>query len=250
MDGNTLVLLSDIGKSFPGKEVLKGVNLRIGKKGVLGFLGPNGAGKSTLMKVILEEQEYSSGEVSKAEDLTIGYLPEEPSLYRHMTVRPFLKFVQEIYQVDESVYQIEDIIAKCGLSDVAHQRIENLSKGYRQKVGIAAAICHRPKLLVLDEPLVGLDPHAIMQIKDVIRELSKDHTIFISSHQLSDLATICDDIAILNEGTIVAHGSISDIEKKLQIGQRVEVEFENISNEELENYLSNQENISLILEND
>lgn len=234
MQANTLVLLSDIRKSFPGKDVLKGVNLEIGTRGVLGFLGPNGAGKSTLMKIILEEQEYTSGELEKAQDLTIGYLPEEPALYRHMTVRPFLKFVQEIYQVNDSIYSIDDVIAKCGLEEVAHQRIENLSKGYRQKVGIAAAICHNPKLLVLDEPLVGLDPHAIMQIKDVIKDLSKDHTIFISSHQLSDLATICDDIAILNEGVIVAHGAIEEIEKKLEITQQVEVEFESVNEEQLQ----------------
>ncbi|WP_419172648.1 ABC transporter ATP-binding protein [Halobacteriovorax sp.] len=230
---NSLVKLSAIRKTFPGKEVLKGVDLTIGRQGVLGFLGPNGAGKSTLMKIILEEQEYTAGELIKSEDLTIGYLPEEPSLYRHMTVAPFLKFVQEIYATSQNAYSIQEIIEKCGLSDVSHQRIENLSKGYKQKVGIAAAICHNPKLLVLDEPLVGLDPNAIIQIKEVIKDLSKDHTIFISSHQLSDLASICDDIAILNEGHIIAHGPIDEIEKTLEIKQEVEVEFENIDTSKL-----------------
>ena len=225
---NSLVKLSAIRKTFPGKEVLKGVDLTIGHQGVLGFLGPNGAGKSTLMKIILEEQEYTDGVLEKSEDLTIGYLPEEPPLYRHMCVRPYLKFVQEIYTSSENTYSIEDIINKCGLEDVAHQRIENLSKGYKQKVGIAAAICHNPKLLVLDEPLVGLDPNAIIQIKEVIKDLSKEHTIFISSHQLSDLASICDDIAILNDGLIIAHGPISEVEKKLEVSQEVEVEFESI----------------------
>lgn len=225
---NSLVKLSAIRKTFPGKEVLKGVDLTIGHQGVLGFLGPNGAGKSTLMKIILEEQEYTGGMLEKSEDLTIGYLPEEPPLYRHMCVRPYLKFVQEIYTSSENTYSIEDIINKCGLEDVAHQRIENLSKGYKQKVGIAAAICHNPKLLVLDEPLVGLDPNAIIQIKEVIKDLSKEHTIFISSHQLSDLASICDDIAILNDGLIIAHGPISEVEKKLEVSQEVEVEFESI----------------------
>ncbi|EPZ49349.1 ABC transporter, ATP-binding protein [Bacteriovorax sp. BAL6_X] len=234
MSDNNLVELSDIRKTFPGKDVLKGVNLTIGRKGVLGFLGPNGAGKSTLMKIILEEQEYTTGGLTKDSELTIGYLPEEPALYRHMCVRPFLEFVQEIYQIADNTYAIEEVIEKCGLKEVAHQRIENLSKGYKQKVGIAAAICHNPKLLVLDEPLVGLDPHAIIQIKDVIKELSKDHTIFISSHQLSDLASICDDIAILHEGVIVAHGPIKDIEKKLEVSQRVEVEFESVDEDKLQ----------------
>ncbi len=185
------------------------------------------------MKIILEEQELTSGQLSKHDDLTIGYLAEEPALYRHMKVYDFLKFVQEIYQVGHSTYSIDEVINKCGLEEFAQTRIENLSKGYKQKVGIAAAICHNPKLLILDEPLVGLDPHAIMQIKEVIRDLAKNHTIFISSHQLSDLAVICDDIAVLNEGVIVAHGTIAEIEKKLEISQRVEVEFESITQEQL-----------------
>ncbi|MGI4991930.1 ABC transporter ATP-binding protein [Halobacteriovorax sp. GFR7] len=248
MSDNNLVELSDIRKTFPGKDVLKGVNLTIGRKGVLGFLGPNGAGKSTLMKIILEEQEYTAGSLIKDSELTIGYLPEEPALYRHMCVRPFLKFVQEIYQIADSTYSIEEVIEKCGLTEVAHQRIENLSKGYKQKVGIAAAICHNPKLLVLDEPLVGLDPHAIIQIKDVIKDLSKDHTIFISSHQLSDLASICDDIAILHEGVIVAHGPINDIEKKLEVSQRVEVEFESVDEDKLQGL--KEMGISFIKKND
>ncbi len=232
------ISIQNITKLYDTQKALDQVSFEVNKGEILGFLGPNGAGKSTLMKIITCFIQPTSGTVKvngvdvQEDPLQVremlGYLPEHNPLYYEMYVKEYLEFVAGIHKLSNKKQAVDKVIELVGLELEMKKRIGALSKGYKQKVGIAAAICHNPKLLVLDEPLVGLDPNAIIQIKEVIKDLSKDHTIFISSHQLSDLASICDDIAILNEGHIIAHGPIDEIEKTLEIKQEVEVEFENI----------------------
>jgi ABC-2 type transport system ATP-binding protein len=224
MDMEDLLVLSDIKKCYPGKEVLKGVDLSIKEGTVHGFLGPNGAGKSTLMNIILGQLDNDAGIIDYSQNLTIGYLPENPPLYYEMTVVDYLRFVQEIYDYKDE-QRLEHVINVCGLKEVEKRLISHLSKGFKQRVGIAQALCHNPKLLVLDEPMVGLDPHALLMMKDIIRDLAKDHTIFISSHQLYELSQICSHISILHHGKIIQHGTIEEIEKQVKKEQAVEVEL-------------------------
>jgi ABC-2 type transport system ATP-binding protein len=240
---STLVKFSGIRKSYPGKDVLLGVNFNIKSGSIHGFLGPNGAGKSTLMNILLGEIENDSGEVSLTDETSIGYLPEHPPLYMNMKVWDYLCFVQDIYTQKDRKY-LKSILAKCGLEEVKDRMIGHLSKGYKQRVGLAQAVCHKPDLLVLDEPMVGLDPHAIIQMKDLIKEFSKEHTIFISSHQLHELSQICDHITILHQGVVVKDGTINEIETSLNSSQIVEVEFES-SDQGLVEGMCQKEKISI-----
>ncbi|EQC47562.1 ABC transporter ATP-binding protein [Bacteriovorax sp. Seq25_V] len=221
---NTIVEFSDIEKSYPDKKVLKGINFKIEEGSVHGFLGPNGAGKSTLMNILLGLNFLDAGEVKKEEGLKIGYLPEHAPLYLEMKVKHYLKFVQEIYNSKDDQF-LEEIIDRLGLREFENKTIGKLSKGYKQRVALAQAICHNPKLLVLDEPLVGLDPHAIIQMKELIKDLSKNHTILISSHQLHDLSQMCNRISIINNGVIVKNGTIDEIEAEIKHGEKIQFEL-------------------------
>lgn len=230
---STLVKFSGIKKAYPGKEVLHNVNFNISRGSIHGFLGPNGAGKSTLMNILLGEIERDQGDIQLNGELRIGYLPEHPPLYMSMRVWDYLCFVQDIYdQVDRDY--LESIITKCGLEDVKKRAIGHLSKGYKQRVALAQAVCHKPDLLVLDEPMVGLDPHAVIQMKELIKDFSKEHTIFVSSHQLHELSQICNHITILHQGQVVQDGSLEEIEKSINLQQTVEVEFEAIQEDMIE----------------
>lgn len=222
----TLVKLSNIYKSYPSKNVLKDLNLKILENEVHGFLGPNGAGKSTLMNIILGLIEADSGSIDYSKDLKIGYMPEHTPLYLEMCVLDYLCFVQDIYNYSNREF-LSQIMIRLGLEEYKSKRIEKLSKGYKQRVALAAAICHNPKLLILDEPMVGLDPHAIIQMKDLILELAKDHTIFISSHQLYDLSQMCSTLSIIFDGKIIKHGTLSEIEREVQGSKIIELEVEN-----------------------
>lgn len=230
---NTIVSLSNIEKSFIEKKVLKNISLDILENKIHGFLGPNGAGKSTVMNIILGLIEPDAGEVVLASNVKIGYLPENLPLYQEMKVYDYLKFTQEIYSEYKSE-ELEKIITKLGLNEFRFTLVGNLSKGYKQRVALAASICHNPSLLILDEPLVGLDPHAIESMKEIIRDLSKSHTIFISSHQLHDLSEICDYISIIHEGIVIKNGELSKIESELRGGRVLEVEVDTSSVEQME----------------
>jgi len=240
---STLVKFSGIKKSYPGKDVLLGVDFEISKGNIHGFLGPNGAGKSTLMNILLGEIEKDNGEISFSnKKLTIGYLPEHAPLYMNMKVWDYLCFVQDIYSEVDREY-LRNIIEKCGLKEVEKRMIGHLSKGFKQRVALAQAVCHKPDLLVLDEPMVGLDPHAVIQMKDLIKDFSKEHTILVSSHQLHELSQICNHITILHKGAIVKDGTLDEIENSINSSQVVEVEFESIEQSLLES-LSKSEGIS------
>ncbi|MBE7050522.1 MAG: ATP-binding cassette domain-containing protein [Ruminococcaceae bacterium] len=207
-----MIEIKNLTKKYGNKTVLDNISFTVNSGEILGFLGPNGAGKSTTMNIITGYIASTSGSVSidgidimddaKAYKKKIGYLPEIPPLYLDMTVREYLEFVCGIKDADTSC--IEKILEEVRILDVKDRLIKNLSKGYRQRVGIAQALVGDPELLILDEPTVGLDPMQIIDIRNVISELGKKKTLFISSHILSEINAVCDRVLIINKGKIIA----------------------------------------------
>jgi len=190
---------------------------------ILGFLGPNGAGKSTTMRMLTGYLELTSGEaqISDKNIVTqaieakkhIGYLPENTPLYADMYVKEFLNFVGQTYELKNLSVRIDEVIKMVGLIPEQHKKIGTLSKGYRQRVGLAQAIIHNPDVLILDEPTSGLDPNQLVDIRALIRELGKNKTVVISTHIMQEVEAICDDIIIINKGKIVANDSLEGIKK-------------------------------------
>lgn len=207
-----MIEIKNLTKKYGSKTVLDDISFTVKSGEILGFLGPNGAGKSTTMNIITGYISSTSGSVSidgidimdnpKEYKSKIGYLPELPPLYMDMTVMEYLEFVCGIKSADKSC--IPDILKEVKIEDVSHRLIKNLSKGYRQRVGIAQALIGNPELLILDEPTVGLDPMQIIDIRNVISQLGKKKTLFISSHILSEISAVCDRVLIINKGKIVA----------------------------------------------
>jgi ABC-2 type transport system ATP-binding protein len=213
--------IQNLCKEYPGRTALKNVSFIVKKGSVHGFLGPNGAGKSTTMKILSGLIAPTSGDY-KAKG-KIGFLPEHPPVYPHMSVEEYLFFVLEIYSAskksasDKSHKEtVSQVLSKTGLTDVRERLIGNLSKGYQQRVGIAQAIIHSPEIIILDEPTVGLDPVAIADIRNLINDLKKEHTILFSSHQLHDVELLCSDITLINHGEIVVSGEMDTILESLK----------------------------------
>ena len=208
-----------LSKSFYGTPAVEDVSFRVETGEILGFLGPNGAGKTTTMRMITGFLPPTAGRVLLADvDVTqkpllakreLGYLPETLALYPEMRVREYVAFRAELCGVpsSEKKARVDDAIQKCFVDDVATKPIGNLSKGYRQRVGLAGALVHKPKVLVLDEPTVGLDPRQIVKVRELIRDLRKDHTILLSTHILPEVEILCDRILIIDRGRIVASGT-------------------------------------------
>lgn len=192
---------------------------------VYGFLGPNGAGKSTTMNMITGCLAATSGQIlidgydifedAQEAKKRIGYLPEIPPLYQDMTVREFLNFVAKAKGVPKQALdeQLFSVVSLAGLEEVEERLIKNLSKGYKQRVGIAQALLANPEIIILDEPTVGLDPKQIIEVRDLIRELGKDHTVILSSHILSEVRSVCDQILIISKGKLVANDTPENLEK-------------------------------------
>ena len=203
------------------------LSFTIGEGHVYGFLGPNGAGKSTTMNIMTGCLSATSGRVligghdifeePKEAKRLIGYLPEQPPLYLGETPLEYLRFVGEAKGLkgDGLAAQIESVVAKTGIESVASKRISSLSKGYRQRVGIAQALLGQPEVIILDEPTVGLDPLQIVEIRDLIRQLGKDRTVILSSHILSEVQAICDEILIITHGRLAAFGAPDELERGL-----------------------------------
>lgn len=194
----------------------------------MGFLGPNGAGKSTTMKMITGYIDADGGSAtvcdipcgtaSIAAKKKIGYLPEANPLYGDMYVREYLGFTAETQQVPNQAARVEEVIALVGLTPESHKKIHQLSKGYKQRVGLAAALIHNPEVLILDEPTSGLDPNQIVEIREVIKNLGKDKTVLFSSHILQEVTALCERVIIINKGNIVADEKISQLLGKAQLG--------------------------------
>ncbi len=221
-------------KSYGEQKAVNTVSFSVGKGEIVGFLGPNGAGKSTTMKMITGYLEPDAGDISvcgisvKNQPLEIkkkiGYLPEANPLYFDMYIREYLDFIAGIHHVPNSANKIEEVIDLTGLRPESAKKIGQLSKGYKQRVGLAAALIHDPEVLILDEPTTGLDPNQIIEIREVIRKLGKDKTVLFSSHILQEVEALCDRVIIINKGQLVADDSISKLHAGGK-GQYVKVTF-------------------------
>ena len=232
-----MIEINNLVKRYGDKKAVKGISFTVNDDEVLGFLGPNGAGKTTTMNIITGYLSSTSGtvkvnghdileepELAKKE---IGYLPENPPLYNDMTVRDYLNFICDLKGVakEKRKSQLESIIAMVKISDVYDRLIGNLSKGYKQRVGIAQALVGNPSILILDEPTVGLDPSQIIEIRKLIKALSKNHSVIISSHILSEIQEIADRVVIINRGKIAAIDTISDLSKRLSGQSKILLTF-------------------------
>ena len=204
------VKLQHIHKSFGTQQVLQDVSLEIPEGQVLGLLGPNGAGKSTLMKILIGLWKADSGSVSVPKQ--IGYLPENNPLYEEMYVSEYLQFMARMTNIGNSESLIDDLMERVGLTPERHKHIRELSKGYRQRVGLAQALLGNPQLLILDEPTTGLDPNQLVEIRSLIRELGKDRTVILSTHIMQEVREMCDRVVILDYGQIKADKPMSEID--------------------------------------
>ena len=209
-----MITIEHINKSFGAQQVLKDVSLEIPAGQVLGLLGPNGAGKSTLMKILIGLWKADSGSVSVPP--RIGYLPENNPLYEEMYVTEYLRFMVKMTQCPNKWYMVNDqmvndLIDRVGLTPERHKHIRELSKGYRQRVGLAQALLGDPQLLILDEPTTGLDPNQLVEIRALIRSLGKDRTVILSTHIMQEVREMCDRVVILDHGQIKADQPINEI---------------------------------------
>ena len=204
-----MITIEHINKSFGSQQVLRDVNLEIPAGQVLGLLGPNGAGKSTLMKILIGLWKADSGTVSVPQ--RIGYLPENNPLYDEMYVAEYLEFMAKMTQIGDCKLEIENLIERVGLTPERHKHIRELSKGYRQRVGLAQALLGDPELLILDEPTTGLDPNQLVEIRSLIRNLGKERTVILSTHIMQEVREMCDRVVILDHGVIKADRPITEI---------------------------------------
>lgn len=211
-------------KQYGAQKAVNDICFEVSKGQIVGFLGPNGAGKSTTMKMITGFIKPDAGTIEvcgmevKGESIEtkkkIGYLPEHNPLYLEMYVREYLQMIASLHKIADAKKKAEEVIALTGLTREAHKVIGQLSKGYRQRIGIAAAIIHDPEVLILDEPTTGLDPNQILEIRSLIRKLGTNKTILFSTHILQEVEAICDHVIIINKGVIVADGSIESLKSK------------------------------------
>ncbi|MBT8231646.1 MAG: ATP-binding cassette domain-containing protein [Saprospiraceae bacterium] len=244
------IQVNNLTKFYGQQKAIDNISFQANEGEILGLLGPNGAGKTTTMKILTCFMPQSSGDVSvcgfdtRKNDLDIkkimGYLPEHNPLYGSMYIKEYLTFVAAIHKLDNKSKHVDRVIEETGLSKEKNKRISELSKGYRQRVGLAQAIIHDPKVLILDEPISGLDPNQLIEIRSLINSLKKNKTIIFSSHILQEVESICDRIMILNNGQVVQDNLIENITENTVQSQKVLVEFlNNISEEVLHNHLDN-----------
>lgn len=220
------IKVNNITKYYNDFCAVKDLSFELKKGEVVGFLGPNGAGKSTTMKIITGYLSPSKGSVDILEESMsqdrldlkkrIGYLPEQNPLYTNMYIKEYLNFVASIHKMKSPVERVEEIINITGLTKERNKKIAQLSKGYRQRVGLAQSLIHDPDILILDEPASGLDPNQIIEIRQLIKELGKDKTVILSSHILQEVKAICSRVIIINQGQKVFDESMADINDDLE----------------------------------
>ncbi|MBD3862662.1 gliding motility-associated ABC transporter ATP-binding subunit GldA [Olleya marilimosa] len=213
------IKVENITKVYGSQKALNNISFEINRPEIVGFLGPNGAGKSTMMKILTTYINPTSGDAevnghhiltdTKNVQKSVGYLPEHNPLYLEQYVREYLSFNANVYNVDKS--RIEEVIMLTGLTPEAHKTIGQLSKGYRQRVGLANALLHNPEVLILDEPTTGLDPNQLIDIRNLIKNLGKDKTVFLSTHIMQEVEAMCDRVIIINKGEIVANKKLKDL---------------------------------------
>ncbi|WP_276165622.1 gliding motility-associated ABC transporter ATP-binding subunit GldA [Zobellia alginiliquefaciens] len=226
------ITVSNITKNFGTQKALNNVSFELKKGEIVGFLGPNGAGKSTMMKILTTYYTADEGDAKvnsfdvknekKSVQKSIGYLPEHNPLYLDMYVKEYLAFNADVYKTNKS--RIPEVIGQTGLTPEAHKKIGQLSKGYRQRVGLAAALLHDPEVLVLDEPTTGLDPNQLLEIRKLIKEIGKEKTILLSTHIMKEVEAVCDRVLVINKGVLVADKKLSELRDADE--QIIEVEFD------------------------
>lgn len=234
---------TELNKEYPARVALNQVTFEVKKGAIHGFLGPNGAGKTTTMKILAGLLMPSSG--SYKINGRVGFLPENPPLYANMTVDDYLRFVLTINSENLNEKRILEVKEQCGLTEVSDRLIGNLSKGYKQRVGIAQALIHSPEIIILDEPTVGLDPVAIVEIRKLIESLRGKHTVLFSSHQLHEVELLCQEITLINHGQILVSGTLSEIQKNLTTKKQFKAIVKNF-NEEIANELKSKVHIDSI----
>ena len=225
--------VKNISKSYGTQKALDNISFSVKKGEIVGFLGPNGAGKSTLMKILTTYISSDEGQATvngndvvlqqKAVQQSVGYLPEHNPLYLDLYVREYLEFNASVYKVSKT--RIEEVIVLTGLSSESHKKIGQLSKGFRQRVGLANALLHNPDVLILDEPTTGLDPNQLLEIRNVIKNVGKDKTVFLSTHIMQEVEAICDRVIIINNGRIVTDKKLDHL-ISADKEQVIEVEFD------------------------
>jgi len=235
-----MISTKNVSKFYGSTQVLKDISFEIVQGEIVGFLGPNGAGKTTLMRILTTYLQPTSGKViiadcdisqnSFAARQNLGYLPENLPLYLDMTVKDYLKFAGKLKNIPYRplTTRIDQVLEECALHDVKNMPIANLSKGYKQRVGIAQAIIHNPKVLILDEPTNGLDPQQILQVRKLIKGLEHKRTVILSTHILSEIEQIAQRVLIINKGKIVADDSLNNL---LKGSQNLEDIFLNLTND-------------------
>ncbi len=226
------ISVKNITKRFGTQKALDNISFELSKGEIVGFLGPNGAGKSTMMKILTTYHKADEGEAlvnsfdvdrqGREVQKSIGYLPEHNPMYLDMYVKEYLSFNAAAYQVAKK--RVDEVIELTGLTPEAHKKIGQLSKGYRQRVGLAAALIHDPDVLILDEPTTGLDPNQLLEIRKLIRAIGKEKTILLSTHIMKEVEAVCDRVLIINKGTLVADKKLSDLREAEE--QLIEVEFD------------------------
>ncbi len=229
MEVEKAIELIAVTKDYPGLRAVEKISFSVRAHTIHGFLGPNGAGKSTTMRMIAgllapsEGQIRIQGKSPAKNSFRIGYLPENPPLYHNMTVESYLRFVAEINGVAKAnlASAVETSMTKTGILDRRHRLIGHLSKGYKQRVGIAGCIVFSPAVVILDEPTVGLDPHSIEEIRELIKSLKQDATVMLSTHQLNEAHLLCDEVTIIDRGQVVQSGSVSQLQHHFQTRQVV-----------------------------
>lgn len=230
------IQVTGLSKKYGEQKAVDNISFEVGKGEIVGFLGPNGAGKSTTMKIVTGYLQADAGQVSVCginvlttpleSKKKIGYLPESNPLYYDMYVREYLDFIADVHGVASKKSKIEHVIDVVGLRPESRKKAGQLSKGYKQRVGLAAALIHDPEVLILDEPTTGLDPNQIIEIREVITRLGKDKTVLFSSHILQEVEAICDRVIIINKGVLVANDTLSNLQQKNKQQQQVIVSFQ------------------------
>ena len=218
-----LININKVNKFYGKQQALADISFSLKKGEIVGFLGPNGAGKSTLMKIITCYLQQDSGKIkvckldTQEKDILvkskIGYLPEHNPLYTDMYIKEYLSFVGSIYKINNLKNRIAEIIQQTGLTTEQSKRIKELSKGFKQRVGLAAALIHNPEVLILDEPTTGLDPNQLVEIRNLIKEVGKDKTVLLSTHIMQEVDKMCNRVIIINKGKIVEDQLVSNYQK-------------------------------------
>ena len=259
-----MIELKNVTKKYGDFTAVDNISFKIDEGEIVGLLGPNGAGKSTTMNMITGFIEQSEGEIivdgynmlkkAKKAKREIGYMPEGVPLYTDLTVKEFVNYMAELKKVDRKIRKekVNKIIESAGLKEVEKKLIKNLSRGYKQRTSLAGALVGDPKILILDEPTVGLDPKQITEIRSLIKELGKTHTVILSSHILSEVSQICNKVIIINNGKIVAIDTPQHLENKVSTNKNIYVTVEDPENkiEQMKDKIEDIKNIKLINTND